>query len=103
MLSDAAKTQEESRFLQNPIATLGVTAMDSLRAIGDRLDLDYAGIDFACLPDGRLLVFEANATMLVHPETLAILDYKNPFVRAIRDAFGALLDRTIIKEKAVLF
>lgn len=36
-------------------------------AIADALDLDYFGIDASLLPDGRLLVFEANATMnLLH-------------------------------------
>lgn len=34
-------------------------------AIADALGLDYFGIDASLLPDGRLLVFEANATMNV--------------------------------------
>jgi hypothetical protein len=102
MLSDPAKAAEECRFLQNPAATLGEAAMKSLRTIAARLDLDYAGIDFACLPDGHLLVFEANATMLVHAETLAVFAYKNAFVQAILDAFEELLERKSAKE-AVLF
>ncbi|HBD18905.1 MAG TPA: hypothetical protein DC063_01580 [Arenimonas sp.] len=38
---------------------------DRVVAIGDVLGLDYFGIDAALLPDGRLLVFEANAAMNV--------------------------------------
>jgi hypothetical protein len=43
------------------------------------------------LPDGRLLVFEANATMLVHPEHDALFAYRNPAVAAIGAAFEAML------------
>ena len=34
-----------------------------LAAVRDRIDLDFFGIDFGILPDGRMLLFEANATM----------------------------------------
>ena len=44
------------------------------------------------LPDGRVLVFEANATMFVHPEDeTGPLAYKNPAVRRITEAFQARL------------
>ena len=60
---------------------------------GERLGLDYAGIDFGLLADGRLVVFEANATMLVHPERDPCFAYRNPAVEAIRSAFEAMLVR----------
>jgi hypothetical protein len=44
------------------------------------------------LPDGRLLVFEANATMLVHPEQEGCFAYRNPAVADIQAAFEDLLD-----------
>ena len=34
-----------------------------LAEVRERVDLDYFGIDFGIMPDGRLLLFEANATM----------------------------------------
>jgi hypothetical protein len=46
---------------------LGPSAMAGLAEIAARLDLDYAGIDFGLSADGRLLLFEANATMVVNP------------------------------------
>jgi hypothetical protein len=95
MLSDPAKCIEERRFLEQPEDVLGKTGMTALREIGQRLGLDYAGVDFTLLPDGRILVFEANATMLVHPETTPELAYKNPFVTRILDAFDALLSQRI--------
>jgi tetratricopeptide (TPR) repeat protein len=91
MEQDAARRAEEARFLANPAAVLGAAGMEALAAIGARLDLDFAGIDFAMLPDGRLLVFEANATMLVHPEEDADFAYRNPAVARILDAFEAMV------------
>ncbi len=88
----AWKLEEEKRFLQDPRAVLGAAAMQTLREIGARLDLDYAGIDFSLLPDGRMLVFEANTTMLVHPEKAdGPYTHKNAYVQRIFAAFEAML------------
>jgi len=92
MENNAWKIDEEARFLQDPCTALGAHVMAALAAIGRRLDLDYAGIDFTLLPDGRVFVFEANATMLVHP-TNGVLAHKNPYVQRIVDAFEQLLLR----------
>ena len=89
MLGDPGKCREEQRFLADPEAVLGSSGMAAIRTIGQRLDLDYAGIDFTILPDGSLLVFEANATMLVHDEKQPEYAYKNPYVHRIVDAFEA--------------
>lgn len=83
---------EEMRFLNDPIGLIGPRAWAAVTRIGERLDLDYCGLDFSVLPDGRVLVFEANATMLVHPEDEhGPLAAKNPAVRRIIDAFQARL------------
>jgi tetratricopeptide (TPR) repeat protein len=90
--SDPARRAEEQRMLEDPEAALGQRAWAAITAIGERLDLDYCGLDFSVLPDGRVLVFEANATMLVHPEDeTGPLAHKNPMVRAITEAFQARL------------
>ncbi|HKR41066.1 MAG TPA: tetratricopeptide repeat protein [Paraburkholderia sp.] len=86
------KIDEERRFLSDPRAVLGARAMDALIDIGNRLDLDYGGIDFSLTPDGGVLVFEANATMLAHrvaPD--GPLAHKNLVVERIAEAFEALL------------
>jgi tetratricopeptide (TPR) repeat protein len=89
------KLEEEKCFLENPEAVLGADGMQALRAIGARMDLDYAGIDFSIMPDRRLLVFEANPTMLVHPEISdGVLGHKNVYIQRIYQAFEALLKRT---------
>ncbi|MDQ7975727.1 hypothetical protein QYH69_00510 [Paraburkholderia sp. SARCC-3016] len=88
MTSQTWKLEEERRFLENPHAALGERAMRALEAIGAKLDLEYAGIDYTLLDDGRVLVFEANATMLVHREVSGgMLAHKNVFVERIVEAF----------------
>jgi Tfp pilus assembly protein PilF len=79
------KLAEEAAFLADPLAALGARAYDAIAALGRRLDLAYCGVDFTVLPDGRALIFEANATMLVHPET-GTLAHKNPHIHRITDA-----------------
>jgi tetratricopeptide (TPR) repeat protein len=92
MAEDAARRAEEQRFVESPHSVLGEAAMTAVEAIGRRLDLDYAGVDFSILPDGRVLAFEANATMLVHPEAHdGVYAYKNGAVAAIVEAFEAML------------
>lgn len=56
---------EEARFLEDMPGTLGPTAMRALADIQASLSLDYAGIDFGLSPAGELLLFEANATMVI--------------------------------------
>ncbi len=86
------KLAEEAAFLADARAALGAGALAALQAIGARLDLDFCGVDFAMLPDGRVLVFEANATMLIHPESdMGRLGFKNPAVKTIIDAMGMLV------------
>ena len=108
MLSDQWKRDEELRFLNHPAAVLGWSAMQALRRIAKSVALDFWGIDFTLTGDGRVLVFEANATMLVHREEFhAELAYRNPFVQKILDAFAlhmatraasqAMLPRTLRK------
>jgi hypothetical protein len=63
-----------------------------LKTIGDRIELGYCGIDCGLDAAGNLVVFEANASILVHGEE-GELAYKGPFVRRVRDAFNEMLAR----------
>jgi tetratricopeptide (TPR) repeat protein len=92
MPDDPARLAEELRFLEDPELALGAKAMAAVAAIGRRLDLDYCGVDFSVLADGSVLVFEANATMLVHPETEdSPMAFKNRYVQRILDAFSTMI------------
>jgi tetratricopeptide (TPR) repeat protein len=96
MLEEPWKIDEERRFLEETGAALGDRAMAAIAVIGRRLDLDYAGVDFTLLPDGRVFLFEANATMLVHRErSTGVLAHRNAHVQRIVDAFERLQARRI--------
>jgi hypothetical protein len=58
---------EEAAFLGDMPKALGDKAIAALERIQDALGLDYAGIDFGIGPNGDLLLFEANATMVIAP------------------------------------
>ena len=88
------KLREEEAFLADPSHAIGEKAWDAIAAIARRMDMDYAGIDFSILPDGRVLVFEANATMLAHlHDPKDVYPYKHIYVPRIFDAFDQLIDR----------
>jgi len=82
--------EEEAAFLSNPGAIFNAQHYRTLSAIRDRIGLDYFGIDCGLDRDGALLVFEVNASMLVHEHNEAF-PYKDPHVRAIKVAFDAML------------
>jgi hypothetical protein len=58
---------EEHRFLLDMPGVLGPRAMEALARVAAVLGLDWAGVDFALSPEGEVLLFEANATMVVVP------------------------------------
>jgi ferredoxin len=64
---------EEARFLGDMPGVLGARAMAALHAIMEVLGLDYAGVDFALGERGEVLVFEANAGMVLTPAAEAAL------------------------------
>ena len=55
--------------------------------------LDYGGIDCGVDRDGRIVVFEANASMLVHDEKTEDFAYKNRYIAKIKHAFDAMLSQ----------
>jgi hypothetical protein len=94
MAANAAYRKEEQRFLDDMPGVLGETAMAALAGIGARLGLDYAGIDFALSPDGSVMVFEANATMvIVPPDPDPMWHYRRPAIDAVSRAAREMLVR----------
>ena len=94
MAVHAAFREEERRFLDNMPAVLGPRAMAALTGIQATLGLDYAGADFGLAPDGSILLFEANATMVINPpDPDAIWDYRRPAIDAALDAARSMLKR----------
>ena len=78
---------EEATFLSDMTTTLGDKAIAALEGIRDALGLDYAGIDFGMGPDGDLLLFEANATMVISsPSPDERWAYRRVAIGAVLDA-----------------
>jgi tetratricopeptide (TPR) repeat protein len=84
--------QEELGFLTSPEAFFNAQTIRALQTIRERIGLDFFGIDCALDASGDLVVFEVNASMLVHDQN-ADFPYKGPFVRNIKLAFDAMLQR----------
>ena len=85
--------QEEESFLRDPHFVFDERHQDALRTAVAAIGLDYSGIDCALDCYGEIVVFETNATMLVHDEKDVIFAYKNPYVAKIKAAFNAKLTR----------
>ncbi len=92
MANQAWMRAEEEAFLRNPHAVFNAGHMEALRTIQTIVGLDYFGIDCALDQNGNMLVFEVNATMLVHGES-AVFAYKEPYVAQIKKAFDIMLGK----------
>ncbi len=96
MAANPVHRDEERRFLDDMPGVLGPRAMTALGVVGRTLGLDYAGIDFALTRDGSLLVFEANATMVIGPPgPEPIWNYRRGAAAAVLTAAANLLSRRI--------
>jgi len=82
--------REEAAYLENPAAVFGPPHYRMLHAIRERIGLEYFGIDCSLDSSGNLVVFEVNASMLVHERNEGF-QYKDPHVRRIKQAFDAML------------
>jgi len=86
--------EEEATFLLDMPSVLGPRGMAALEALQAALGLDYGGIDFGLNRQGDILLFEANATMVVEqPNDDARWDYRRAAVSRIHDAVRRMLLR----------
>ena len=83
--------REDAAFLNDMSTALG-PAVTALARIRDALNLDYGGIDFGLNEAGEVLLFEANATMVVNPpDADDRWTYRRPAVKRILDAVHAMM------------
>jgi hypothetical protein len=71
---------------------IGAPAMAALERVQAALGLDYGGVDFALSATGELVVFEANATMVIPPPPPEpIWDYRRAPVAGLLDSAKAMI------------
>jgi hypothetical protein len=79
MAESADNRERDAAFLSDMESVVGARGMAVLERINAALDLDYCGIDFAVSRDGDILLFEANATMVMVPlSNEPKWDYRRP-------------------------
>jgi glutathione synthase/RimK-type ligase-like ATP-grasp enzyme len=94
MGESAAKRAEEERFMTTFDNDFARRHAAALRAIHDRMDLEYVCIDCAEMADGRLLIFEVDHAMVVHAlDPVSVYPYKRPQMQKIFQAFRDMLAR----------
>lgn len=83
---------EEAAWMDAFDSDFAVRHADAFAALHRRLGLDYFAIDCAELPDGRLLLFEADVAMIVHAlDSGATFPYKKKAMEKLFAAFQAAL------------
>ena len=91
---------EEKVFLEWPQVAFPPATFEALHAIRAKFDLDYFGIDCALKQDQKVVVFEVNASMLVHLRNEQF-PYKTPAVRRIKAAFADMLRDKAMSQRPV--
>lgn len=92
MANSAENRSQDAAFLADMAGFLGRRGVAALERIMSTLGLDYGGIDFAVNARGEILLFEANATMVMVP--LAAdekWDYRRPAFDKVFAAIRAML------------
>jgi hypothetical protein len=94
MDEDASKRAQEALAMEtfdHDFARRHAAAFENLC---ERIGLDYFGIDCSELPDGRLLLFEAETAMVIHDmDSPTLYPYKKSQMAKVFAAFRALIDR----------
>jgi glutathione synthase/RimK-type ligase-like ATP-grasp enzyme len=96
MTESAEKRAEEAAEMARFDQGFALRHQAALQAIDQRMGLPYLGIDCAEMPNGDLLIFEADNAMIVHsmdPEDM--FPYKAPAMRKVFKAFRELLTKSV--------
>jgi hypothetical protein len=92
MAANAAKRAEEEQFMSGFDEGFAHRHATALAAMVGRFGLEYVGVDCAELPDGRLIVFEGDVSLVVHDmDPSDLYPYKSaPMQKLFADFFNML-------------
>jgi glutathione synthase/RimK-type ligase-like ATP-grasp enzyme len=92
MAESEAKRAEEAAAMAGFDEAFAARHAAAFAEMSARLGLDYYAIDCAETPDGELLLFEADVSMIVHAlDPVDLYPYKRPQMAKLFAAFEALL------------
>jgi hypothetical protein len=92
MAESAEKRAEEAAAMAHFDEDFASRHAAAFAGLHERLGLDYFAIDCAELPDGQLLLFEADVSMIVHAlDPADLYPYKRPQMAKLFGAFDGLL------------
>ncbi|MBF0550675.1 MAG: RimK family alpha-L-glutamate ligase [Deltaproteobacteria bacterium] len=92
MTESPEKRAEEAAFMAGFDTDFATRHKAALRAIHERMGLDYLAIDCAETDTGELLIFEVDTSMVVHAmDPVDIFPYKQPQMKKLFAAFRAML------------
>jgi glutathione synthase/RimK-type ligase-like ATP-grasp enzyme len=89
---------EEKALFAQPDGAFPLAVKQVFAAVRERIELDYFGLDFGIMPDGRVVLFEANATMTFYaPLPGPEFDYLRACLPPARAAFRELVGQQPIR------
>jgi hypothetical protein len=92
MADSAEKRAEEAAAMAHFDRDFALRHAAAFAGLQERLGLDYFAIDCAELPDGQLLLFEADVSMIVHAlDPVGVYPYKQPQMAKLFAAFDGVL------------
>jgi len=98
MQESALKRAEEAATMQHFDQDFGARHGAALRAIAEKLGLDYVILDCGETRDGRLLLFEADTRGWIHAaDPVDLFPYKPAIMQKAFDAFRAMLARRMAR------
>lgn len=99
MSESAEKREEEAQFMASFDEDFARRHSRALRAIAERLELDYVVIDCAETRDAKLLIFELDTGAVVHDmDPVDVFPYKRPQMQKVFAAFRDLLSRAMLAD-----
>ena len=92
MAESAEKRAEEARVMATFDDDFARRHQAAFAAIAERIGLDYLGIDCGETPDGQLLIFEADNSMVIHDmDPVDLYPYKHPQMQKLFAGFRDML------------
>jgi hypothetical protein len=98
MAEDASKRADEAHAMATFDQDFASRHAVAFADLCERVGLDYFGIDCSELPDGRLLLFEAETAMVIHAMDCPVLyPYKADPMAQVFAAFRELMGRAALR------